>query len=387
MFATLILSTMFHSAHAEAAQASSSGPVLCGVDGAEIQANEFHIGIVGNTRPMDVKTDPVAGRIGPTKGVTANILRNIKKESVDCVVFAGDMVKNGSKKEWKKFQKQQLTLIDGIPVQPVIGDYESIKDDKYLNTELVFPDMGTDIGYNRVGSWSYFDVVTEDTTWRLLFLDANKDALTSRWNEQLLWLDEAVAGNFDGMFVFMHEPWYNLAGSNPQMNRKGYPEELISHLENSVDMMKIRGVFFGGGHANQVMLPNGPYGLVHIGAGGGGAPSEDLYLWRPGHEMGTVDDVKLEEQYVKSILEQVERWHGQSPLSASALDKAFNTGTYEGFPGLIDGTEFPVHGWWELSLKGAQSRVIYHHYYQNESLDEIYELRYTEKRGWKGYNR
>ena len=31
------------------------------------------------------------------------------------------------------------------------------------------------------------------------------------------------------------------------------------------------------------MLPNGPYGLVHIGAGGGGAPSEDLYLWRPGH--------------------------------------------------------------------------------------------------------
>ena len=64
--------------------------------------------------------------------------------------------------------------------------------------------------------------------------------------------------------------------------------------------------------------------------------------------MGTVDDVKLEEQYVKSILEQVERWHGQSPLSASTLDKAFNTGTYEGFK-LIDGTEFPVQGWWELS--------------------------------------
>ena len=69
----------------------------------------------------------------------------------------------------------------------------------------------------------------------------------------------------------MHQPWYNLAGSSPKMNPQGNPEELISYVEGAVDMLKLRGVFFGGGHANQVILPNGPYGTLHVGAGGGGA--------------------------------------------------------------------------------------------------------------------
>ena len=69
------------------------------------------------------------------QGCYRQYLENVKKNRW-IVLFLGIWLRTAVK--WKKFQKQQLTLIDGIPVQPVIGDYESIKDDKYLNTELTF---------------------------------------------------------------------------------------------------------------------------------------------------------------------------------------------------------------------------------------------------------
>ena len=363
---------------------------LCGKEAETITTPEtesYSLAILGNTRPADLKSDPLAGRIGPTKGVTSNLLGNIAKNESDCVVFVGDMVKNGSKKEWKRFEKQQLSLIPNQKVQPVIGDYEAIKDPKYLNTESLFPDLGTDIGYNRVGSWSYFDVETEGVKWRLLVLDANKEALTSRWNEQMLWLDEVTKGDFEAMFIFIHLPWYNLAGASPDMNPNGEPEELISYVEGSVDMLKLRGVFFGGGHANQVILPNGPYGTLHVGAGGGGAPAEDLYQWQDGMEHGMGQKVELESKYVSILREQVDRLHGQSSLSPTTLDKAFNTGTYKGFPGLFEGTQVPTQGWWELILQGKKSAIVYHHHFPNGTVEPLYELRYTEKRGWKGYKR
>ena len=360
---------------------------LCGVEGQKHSVERYEFAILGNTRPLDVKSDPVAGRIGPTKGVTESLLKDIAKESPDCVVFVGDMVKNGSKKEWKKFEKNQLALIPEVSVQPVIGNNEAIKDPKYLNTEILFPDMGTDIGYNRVGSWSYFDVDTNGTSWRILVLDANKEALTSRWNEQQLWLDEVTKGDFDSMFVFVHLPWYNLAGSTPKMNPNGHPEELISYVAGSVDMLKVRGVFFGGGHANQVLLPNGPYGTLHVGAGGGGAPAEDLYQWQSGMEHGLVEKPELESTFVDVLREQVDRLHGQSSLSPATLDKAYNTGTYKDFPGLFEGTQVPTQGWWELVLKGTKSSIVYHHHLTNGSVEPIYELHYSDKRGWKGYKK
>ena len=53
-------------------------------------------------------------------------------------------------------------------------------------------------------------------------------------------------------------------------------------------MLKMRGIL-GGGHANQVILPNGPYGTLHVGAGGGGAPAEDS---TNGNLNGPRDDAK-----------------------------------------------------------------------------------------------
>ena len=115
---------------------------LCGKEAQQHEVDQYTFAIVGNTIPMDVKNDSLAGRVGKTKGVTKSLLKNVGKSSPDCVVFVGDMVKSGSKKDWKRFEKDQLALIPELPVQPVIGEYEALKDTKYTNTEYLFSRFG-----------------------------------------------------------------------------------------------------------------------------------------------------------------------------------------------------------------------------------------------------
>jgi hypothetical protein len=358
---------------------------LCAQNGQTISEEDIYkVAIIGNTRPLNLRKDPAALRVGSSEGVTQTLLSNIVEKDPDCVSFVGDMVRSGSKKEWKKFQSEQLGSISNIPVMPVVGDTEAIRDGKYSNFNTTFPNVGDNIGYNRVGSWYYYDVETDGTTWRFMVLDANKSVLKSRWNEQLAWIDDSVQGDYEGLFIFMHSPWYNLAGASPEMNPQNNPRELIEYVEDSLGMMKLRAVFFAGGHANQAITPNGNYGSLYVGVGGGGAPAEDLYLWQPGTMAGVKGRVELESVYRDALLNQFDRWNSRNSLSPAAMDKAFNKGSYEGFPGLIDGSEFPVQGFWELKLKGKQSVIVYHHYLPNGTILKMYKMDYTDKEGWVG---
>ena len=354
----------------------------CAVDSAVVQAEKYHMAIVGNTRSLK-RTDAAAGRIYYSKEATPALLTNIKNKSPSCVAFVGDFTRTGHKKEWARFQSEQLSLLGSIPVLPIAGDSEGQKDSKYMNFKSNFPDFGTDIGYNRVSSWYSYDVKMKGTTWRFMVIDANKKLLKSKWKEQLAWIEQTMAEDFDVLFVFMHLPYYNLAGTSPKMNLEGTPKELINYIENRMMDMKLRAVFFGGEHANQVILPQGNFGTVYVGAGGGGAPADDLYLWQPGEAFDIMDKVSLEPVFRDKLLEQVDRWNSQSPLSTATLNKAFNAGSYKDFPGLIEGNAYPIQGWWSLELEGSSSVITYYHYYMNGSITPLYKLKYSEKSGWK----
>ena len=134
---------------------------------------------------------------------------------------------------------------------PVMGDREGRLDIRYRGAEGAFPGTGAAIGFNRVGSWSAFDVETGDQTWRLLFLDSNKAKLGSRWREQLAWIPRALEGEMDGILLFMHEPLYDLGGSEPSMNRNGAPHELLQLIEDHSSLTGLVAVFTGGSHTSQ----------------------------------------------------------------------------------------------------------------------------------------
>lgn len=354
----------------------------CAADSAVVEVEKYHLAVIGNTRQLK-RSDTASGRINFSEETTPALLTNIKNKSPNCVAFVGDFTRSGHKKEWARFQTNQLSHLGSIPVLPIAGDLEGLKDSKYLNFKTNFPDLGTNIGYNRVSSWYSYDVKMEGVTWRFMVLDANKELLKSKWKEQLAWIDETMQGEFNALFIFMHQPYYNLSGSSPKMNPNGNPKELIDYVENSMMDMKLRAVFFGGEHANQVILPQGNFGTAYVGAGGGGAPADDLYLWQPGEAFDILERVSLESVFRDKLLAEVDRWNSQSPLSASTLNKAFNTGSYKDFPGLIEGNSYPIQGWWSLELEGKSSTITYYHYYMNGSINPIYRLKYSERGGWK----
>ena len=103
---------------------------------------------------------------------------------------------------------------------------------------------------------------------------------------------------------------------------------------------------------------------------------------RVGIDFG-LDKIALEPLFVETLLFELDRWHARTPVSTLTIEKAFNKGTFEGYPGLISGSDFPIQGWWELKIKGRQSVIVYHHYFQNQEMKKLYKLEYTEKNGWR----
>ena len=112
---------------------------LCAKDGQVISDdNIYKIALVGNTRPTNLRKDTAALRMGASEGVTTTILENIVGKKPDCISFVGDMVRSGNKREWKKFQSEQLQKTAGIPILPVVGNLESASDGKYINFNQTF---------------------------------------------------------------------------------------------------------------------------------------------------------------------------------------------------------------------------------------------------------
>ena len=76
------------------------------------------------------------------------LLTNIKNKSPNYWRFVGDFTRSGHKKEWSRFQTEQLSHLGTIPVLPVAGDSEGLKMLSILILKLIF--QYRNIGYNRV---------------------------------------------------------------------------------------------------------------------------------------------------------------------------------------------------------------------------------------------
>ena len=201
------------------------------------------------------------------------------------LVHMGDGVRASTIAEWNGFDRRMEGLIlrgagdeevepgaDGIPGVPVAGDREAAGDKRFHGLEGAWPGVGAEIGYNRVATWSQFDLSTAGHTWRVLVLDSGKARLGSRWNEQRNWIKRVVKGEYDGLIVFMHDPVFDLGSREDAMNVGGGPIELLELIDDETGMMKVPLVFGGGSHVSQALLPDGPFGTAHLGAGGAGPP-------------------------------------------------------------------------------------------------------------------
>ncbi len=354
---------------------------LAADDGGRITADgPITLAIVGNTRGRDV-----------TEGILADI-RQTSAASAAGVALLGDTVEASTAGAWKSFAERHAVLLEGdLPGEaprlaglPVVGDHEARRDARYQGWNGVWPGVGAAIGYNRVGSWYHFDLVSGDATWRVLMLDSAKERLGSRWGEQLAWLKRVITdGTYTGLIVMMHDPVFDLAGPDVEMNVGGGPLELIAAIEDEVDLLKIRLVLAAGHHASQALTPDGPFGVLHVGAGGGGASAELLRRWGPADTAGRDADVQLEPLFDLSLLGALDKWNRDHDVPEVVVDQAKARGSFEGFTGAYDPRGFPTHGWWQLMVSGEVLRLYFRLRLPDGSFQTIYGQTFTAEKGWK----
>lgn len=336
--------------------------------------------VVGNTAG-DVATDDVLASLSA---------RIPGDPPLSFLALLGGMVDTSSNAAWKAFDVSTDGLltrpgsdaIGSLPAVPVAGAGEGRGDEGYRGLAAAFPGIGADIGLGRVATWYSFDLQSAETTWRIFVLDAAKARLASRWNEQIAWLDEVADGDYDGALVFMHDAPLSLAGPLPSGSPAEAPTELLDTLLADIDDTKVKAVFFAGPSATQVISPEGEYGTLHVGAGGGGSPLVDLWREAPKPPEGE-DPLSLESSFDGTLVGALNAWSSAVEIDPKLVDMARGKGDFEGVPRRVSASAVPTWGWWEVQVDGPALALRLHLYQPGGGFAPSWSGRTTLGEPWK----
>lgn len=383
-------------------KAKSAGPAshaLYASDGANIVSEDpLVFAVVGNTRQrvpaLDAASTGRAVHAGIPDQVISDIAGRVIMGGPEFLVHLGDGVRGANALEWGIFDNDFHNLLDGstlpdqqtprIKAVPVAGDREAAGDKRFEGWGKAFPGVGAVIGYNRVGSWHHFDVEQAGHKWRFIVLDAGKKRLGSRWLEQKNWITKIAQEEFDSVLVFMHDPVFDLGGKKTEMNPDGGPAELIAHLEEELALLKLRAVFTAGHHTTQVIRADGPFGALHVGAGGGGAPADVLNRWGGADDAGRDEDIQLEPMFDMTVMDILTRHNRDAGLPDIVMDQARAEGSYKGFTAGYDPKHVPLYGWWEVEIAGEELDLRLRIRRPDGSFVQPYAAHYEPSDGWKG---
>lgn len=347
--------------------------------------------IVGDTRdgsPIDRATGRMPAP-GAEAAIVADIGGAVDRDNLSFVVMLGNLVAGSGNANWKAFAKDWHSVLKGselaeggtrIPVVPVAGTQDREGDEWLKGFGGAFPGVGADIGFNRVGTWSTFDVKVAGKVWRMVVLDSNKAALGSRWEEQLAWIPQACKGEYEGMLVFMNQPRISL-GLRQASNEGGGPQELIDAVEAATRIGMMKAVFSGNTGTNEIFLPNGKLGELYVNANSG-APGASQARWGRAEAAG-ISEIQLEPMFDLALLKEFDRWASANAFPETVIDRAKARGTYEGFVGEYDAKSWPIQGWWEVRILGEELAVTFRTQGPDSTFRDIYTTSYSRKGGWK----
>jgi hypothetical protein len=121
-------------------------------------------------------------------------------------------------------------------------------------------------------------------------------------------------------------------------------------------------------------------GPLHVVAGGGGAPADDLTRGLKGRS----DEPVLDPRFDAAVDSLVESYAGlEKGPSQKALDEALGSGTFDGYPRVVDAGEFPTYGWWAVTLKAGSLGVEWRALQGTGALTSSAQWAWTADTGWK----
>jgi hypothetical protein len=374
--------------------------VACGIDPAKIPSHELYAPNGGEVDAGDhvaiavfgATHASVAGLPGeqPSAPFIADLSEQMALRDVQVITLTGNYVRRSATSEWRAFDEQWKDVLRGstlsdVPgrrkVAPLPGGLERVGDSRMKGFGAAFENVGAPIGYNRVGSWYYFDVKTKGKVWRLVFLDTRKRQLGSRWQEQLFWLPKVVSERaYDSLLVFMPDPLVTMA-QDGTMDRDDGPSDLLNVIDENSDIGKLVAVVSGGAATNEAYLPSGNFGELYIVAGNSGVPADSLARWGAADTAG-LKDVSLEPMFDMALMKQFDAWSEPGKFTEKVIDQAKARGTFETYTGIYDGGAFPVQGWWVIDLEGKNVRFTFRMRDPGGKLRDVYAIRYEKMNGW-----
>jgi hypothetical protein len=375
----------------------------CGVDAAKVPAHEAfaaHGATVERTGSLSFAV--VGATVGFLPGVrgespaAAELVQDIRAQAsvrgLEFVVLTGGEVRRSTTAEWKGFgDRWGDVLLSGRasenkarkPVLAMPGASELAMDRRLRGFGAAFPDQMIDIGFGREASWGYFDAKVAGKTWRFLFVDSHRQAMGSRWKEQMFWLPSAVKSDaYDNLLVFMPDPRVTLAEGST-MDPDDGPSELLDVVEEHANVGALMGVFSGGPRTNEAYLPSGAFGEIYVVAGNGGIGGQDLNRWGAADDAG-FKDVNLDVGLDLGLIGELDSWAAdEGRIPEAVLDKAKARGSWEGFTGVLDGDAFPVQGWWQVDLKDDRMQVGFRVRHYDGTFRDVYKVRFDRSKGWQ----
>lgn len=197
-------------------------------------------------------TFAVYGDSRNSSGIFKKIITNINSHNASFSINLGDMVWQGSDKEFK-MALNDLNLIKS-PVMSVLGNHEL----DYANSSQLFQSIFGETYYSFAMKNSYFIIID--------------DVYSSRMdNNQFKWLENELKKslNYQNRFIFVHVPLYDPRMGNYGQNHSLENRTLSKKLNQLFDKYNVTMVFAGHIHG----YFNGKWNKTpYIITGGAGSP-------------------------------------------------------------------------------------------------------------------
>jgi len=329
-------------------------------DGATVAVEgTVSIGIVGATRELanEWSSDP--------------LIADLKAHKPDFLVLTGDYVARSTFDEWEALHRRWDRVLEGVVALPGYG--ERRRDRRLEGHGAAFAGQGVP-ELRGVPFW-HFDIESEGSRWRFVMIDAEAHPLGTKWRDQLFWLPKVVTGDsYDHLVVAINRPLDELAGSvRPEI--AGNVSTLLRLINDHADPTRLVAVLSGGGASNNIVLPAGDYGEVHVLAGNAGIAAADLK--REGRRVDRRGKAKIEPGFEAALDAELNRWVGAGVVSDAGYSPDWESGPWKA-------SVMPIVGWWRVELEGSDIAFTFRIRCHDASHHDLYRIRHTRAHGWKG---
>lgn len=178
--------------------------------------------------------------------------------------------------------------------------------------------------------------------------------------------------------MFLNEPRFTTA-TGWQMTPDGGAAELLEAVDADAELLKLKAVFTTGPATNEVYLPTGAYGELHVNAGNAGVSGDDFLRGASAGDAHIDDPLLLDSAFSRALLAEFSQWSAGVPLSDKVREVVNG---HDGAPPRFPGGDYPVQGWWDVSLTAKSMAATFRQRRWDGSFHDVYTVSWNRRDGW-----